>query len=86
MPSRRRTSRPTPRTAATGEHSLVSFSVYQFARRHGVTPPTIYGEIYRGLLPAMRIGRGGVLRITCEHEAEWMRRRAYAAGVATANV
>jgi hypothetical protein len=86
MPSRQRTARARSHTPSIAGNSPVSFSVSQFARRHGVTPPTIYGEIYRGLLPAMRIGRGDVLRITSEHEAEWMRRRAYAASTAPANV
>ena len=61
------------------ENPTVSYSVYQFARRHGVTPPTIYGEIYDGHLPAMRIGKGGNLRITAAHEAQWMQRRAFSA-------
>lgn len=86
MSSRRSSAPAKSQIAAATEVSLVSFSVYQFARRHGVTPPTIYGEIYSGNLPAMRIGKGNVLRITCEHEAEWMRRRAYAANGAVAHV
>ena len=53
----------------------ISFSVYQFAERHGVTPPTIYKEIYSGNLPAMMIGKGNELRITKKHETVWLRRR-----------
>ena len=77
MPSRKRPTRGGSKPAA--ENPLVSFSVYQFARRHGVTPPTIYGEIHRGELPAMRVGKGGNLRITTGHEAEWIHRRAFSA-------
>jgi hypothetical protein len=53
----------------------VSYSVYQFAERHGVTAPTIYDEIYSGRLPAMYIGKHD-LRITKQHETAWLRRRA----------
>jgi len=86
MSSRKRNPRagsPDRAAADSARNPLVSFSVYQFARRHGVTPPTIYGEIYRGHLPAMRIGRGNNLRITSDHEAEWMRRRAFSSAAPT---
>lgn len=79
MPVRTRVARTKSKFVRAAEFPRVSFSVYQFARRHGVTPPTIYNEIYDGHLPAMRIGKGNALRITSEHEAEWIRRRAYSA-------
>jgi hypothetical protein len=80
MQARKRNVQANSRTVPVLENPRVSFSVYQFARRHGVTPPTIYHEIYDGHLPAMRIGKGGALRITSDHEAEWIRRRAFSFG------
>jgi hypothetical protein len=76
MRSQRRNAQNRSPTGPAAE-APISFSVYQFARRHGLSAPTVYSEIHRGDLPAMRVGKGGSLRVTTAHEAQWMQRRAF---------